>query len=73
VKHNLKSGVVLTMTVPVMCVSRTGKTAIFALFGCCTAWITSYRRFGTTYRSHLQESNSPRRLPITQLYSGWCG
>jgi len=22
----------------------------------------SYRRFGTTYRSHLQESSSPRRI-----------
>jgi hypothetical protein len=30
----------------------------FALAGCCTAYIGSYRRFGTTYHSNLQGSRS---------------
>jgi len=29
---------------------------IFALLGCYATFICSYRRFGTTYRSHLQRS-----------------
>jgi hypothetical protein len=32
---------------------------IFTLVGCCTALIDSYRRFTTTYRSHLQGASSP--------------
>jgi len=31
---------------------------IFALLGCYAALIDSYRRFGTTYRYHLQGSSS---------------
>jgi hypothetical protein len=29
---------------------------VFALLGCYAAFVDSYRRFGTAYRSHLQES-----------------
>ena len=31
---------------------RRGVNDIFALVGCCVALISSYRRFGTTYRSY---------------------
>jgi hypothetical protein len=38
--------------------------------------VAIYRRFGTTYRSHIQGSSSPTILPeplVTQLYREWCG
>jgi len=35
----------------------------FGLLGCYVAVICSYRRFGTTYRSHLQGSSSLLGLP----------
>jgi len=31
---------------------------VFALLGCHTELVGSYRRFGTAYRSHLKESRS---------------
>jgi hypothetical protein len=37
--------------------------------------VVSYRRFGTTRRSHLQGSSSPRRMPGTLRYAAvqeWC-
>jgi hypothetical protein len=37
--------------------------------------VVSYRRFGTTRRSHPQESSSPRRMPETLRYAviqEWC-
>jgi len=42
---------------------RRGVNEIFALFGRYTMLIVvSYRRFRTTYPSHLQGSNTPRRI-----------
>jgi len=35
---------------------RRGVNEIFALLGCYAAYTGSYRRFGITYRSHLQGS-----------------
>ena len=40
---------------------------IFALLGCYAASIGSYRRFGTTFRSHLQRSSSPRRGLLNKI------
>jgi hypothetical protein len=37
---------------------------IFNLLGCYAMLIGRYRRFGTSYKSHLQDSGSPRRLVI---------
>jgi hypothetical protein len=31
-----------------------GANEIFVLLVCCAAFICSYRRFGTTYRSHIR-------------------
>jgi hypothetical protein len=33
---------------------------IFAVMGCYAAYTCIYRRFGTTYLSHIQGSSSPR-------------
>jgi hypothetical protein len=35
-------------------------TGIFVLLGCYRRLVVSYRRFGKTYRPHLQGSSSPR-------------
>jgi len=40
---------------------------IFILLGCYAAYIGSYRRFETTYRSHLQVSSSQRLLGASCL------
>jgi hypothetical protein len=41
---------------------------VFDLLGVYTAYIGSYRRFGTTHRSHLQGSSSPLKMgPIGYL------
>jgi len=41
---------------------RRGVNKIFALLGYYAAWIGRYRRFGTTYRSHMQRLSSILRL-----------
>jgi len=40
------------------CGSCNNGKEILALLGCCAAQTGSYRRFGTTYRSHLKGSSS---------------
>jgi hypothetical protein len=35
--------------------------------------VVSYRRFGTTYRSHLQGSSGPRRMPGTFRHAVYIG
>jgi len=35
--------------------------------------IVSYQTFMTTYRSHIQRSNSPRRTPGSLFHREWCG
>jgi len=37
---------------------RRGVNETFALLGCYASHIRRYRRFGTTFRSHLQESSN---------------
>jgi len=35
--------------------------------------VVSYQTFETTYLSHLQRSNSPRRILGSLFYREWCG
>jgi len=53
----------------------TNYAEIFTLLGYYEVLIVvSYQRFGTTYRSHLQESNSPKKMPEIvgrALYGKW--
>jgi len=47
---------------------------ICALLGYYTTWSDNYmRRFGTTYRSHLQRPRSPRRSTSWPLKMGPIG
>jgi hypothetical protein len=83
--YNLVSTTENRMAVSVK--SRTWGEAIVAYFkthvafalrrtsGTRRVMVVSYRRFGTTRRSHLQGSSSPRRLPGTLRYAviqEWC-
>jgi len=43
-------------------VFRRGVSEIFAVPVWYAAYIGSYRRFGTTYPSHIKGSRSPRRI-----------
>ena len=55
----------ITMSSSVISDFRRRVNGILTLLGCYAALIGSYRRFGTTSRSHLQGSSSPKRMPGT--------